>query len=343
MNFKKVSLYLFCLTMAIVSCKKDDDDNITVEIRDRGEQQLADLDSINKYLDTHYYNSEELAGFGTDVSISDINITKLTENQSEVPVGHKLLRTAVGAPRIITYENQVYEYYVLNINQGGGDSPTFADDIRVNYEGTTLDNRVFDSTVNPTDFDLITDIAVEGWRRVLPEFNTAEGFQENGDGTVSYFNKGVGIMFLPSGLAYFSNATANFSSYSPLIFKFELLQMSENDHDGDGIPSYLEDLNGDGQFTVGINDPNDDDTDDDRNADFFDTDDDGDGILTKDEIVKTTITKPTLAELQNTPLLYNQVLLNKIKREQNGDYTGTIITFTDTDGVKPFDYLDKNY
>src|SRR5690606_33690897 len=99
---------------------------------------------------------------------------------------------------------------------------------------------------------------------VLPLFNTAESFTEAEDGNVNFVNKGVGVMFLPSGLGYFSNASANTPAYSPLIFKFELLQMFQNDHDGDGIPSYLEDLNGDGQFTVNFenrNDPNDDDTD----------------------------------------------------------------------------------
>lgn len=286
MNFKKVSLYLLCLTLAVVSCKKDDEESFTVEIRDRKAQQIEDMESINKYLDTHYYNEAYLTSLGTNVGLSDIIIKKLEENEG-IPVGYKLLRTAVGEPREITYSKIVYEYYVLNLNQGGGsEKPKFCDDIRVNYEGFTLDNVVFDYSKNPVDFDLITDVGVEGWRRVFPEFNTAESFTENGDGTVSYVNKGVGIMFLPSGLAYFSSATANFSAYSPLIFKFELLQTSENDHDGDGIPSYLEDLNGNGEFDVNyddLTDPKDDDTNGNGYPDYIDADDDGDGISTINE------------------------------------------------------------
>ncbi|MBP0903962.1 FKBP-type peptidyl-prolyl cis-trans isomerase [Mariniflexile gromovii] len=295
MNLRKVSLYLICLTIGVLACKKDDEpDPVLIEIRDRTVQQEEDIISLNTYLNTHYYNSEEIESLGTNVSISDIVITKLLENQTaaDIPVGHTLLKNGdVLAPKLekksVKYADTDYEYYVLRLNQGGGSkSPKFADDIRVNYEGFTLDDAVFDYSVNPTDFDLITEVVLEGWRHVFPEFNTAESFVENGDGTVSFLNKGLGIMFLPSGLAYFSSATTAIPAYSPLIFKFELLQTSENDHDGDGIPSYLEDLNGDGQFNINyedLSDTTDDDTDGDGNPDFLDTDDDGDGISTINE------------------------------------------------------------
>ncbi|HMC01940.1 MAG TPA: hypothetical protein VKN14_12965, partial [Flavobacteriaceae bacterium] len=67
---------------------------------------------------------------------------------------------------------------------------------------------------------------------------------------------------------------------------FELFAMSVNDHDNDLVPSYLEDLNGDGEFTWDIEeetDTTDDDTDDNDIPDFFDPDDDGDGVLTRYE------------------------------------------------------------
>ena len=44
-------------------------------------------------------------------------------------------------------------------------------------------------------------------------------------------------MFLPSGLAYYSNATSNIGAYSPLIFTFKLCEVHYRDHDGDGILS----------------------------------------------------------------------------------------------------------
>ena len=65
-------------------------------------------------------------------------------------------------------------------------------------------------------------------------------------------------------------------AYSPIIFKFDLYQYFENDHDNDNVPSYLEDIDGDGEL-------NNDDTDGNRVPDYLDPDDDGDGIPTKNE------------------------------------------------------------
>ena len=48
-------------------------------------------------------------------------------------------------------------------------------------------------------------------------------------------------------------------------------------HDNDGVLSYLEDINEDGNVKN-------DDSDEDSIPDYLDIDDDGDGILTKDEL-----------------------------------------------------------
>lgn len=342
-NFGKIGLLILCLALTFSSCKKDDDDDtVLVPPRDRGEQQILDKDSLVKYLESHYYNSADFVS-NPDPSISDLVITKLADG-GVVPDGSTLLMTAVGTAKNVNFSGTGYEFYVLNLNQGGGeDKPTFADNVLVNYEGFTLDNKIFDSSVTPVTFDLIN--LIPGWRKVIPEFNTAESFADTEDGTVNFVNKGVGVMFLPSGLGYFSNAQTKIPAYSPIAFKFELLQMYQNDFDGDGIPSYLEDLNKDGEFIVNYenrNDPNDDDTDGDYDPDYADFDDDNDGILTRDEIKITTVNKPTRAEVLATVLETDQVLLNKIKKEQDGTYTATILTFPDTDGDGIPDYLDAN-
>ncbi|OYX22494.1 MAG: hypothetical protein B7Z06_11570 [Flavobacteriales bacterium 32-35-8] len=342
MNLGKIGLLILFLTLGLSSCKKDDDEVAPlIPPRDRGEQQILDKDSLIGYLETHYYNSADFEA-DPDLGITNLVITKLGQGET-LPDGHTILKESLKlSTKTITYEGTEYEFYILKLNQGGGeDKPTFADNVVVTYEGSTLDNKIFDSAVTPITFDLIS--LIPGWRKVLPDFNTAESFVDTEDGTVNYINKGIGVMFLPSGLGYFSNTQRDIPAYSPIIFKFELLRMFENDIDGDGIPSYLEDLNDDGEFTVNFenpNDPSDDDTDGDFNLDYADTDDDGDGVLTKDEIVIETVNKPTRQEVLDTALLTNQVLLNKITKEQNGSYTGTIITFKDTDSDGIPDYLD---
>ena len=53
-----------------------------------------------------------------------------------------------------------------------------------------------------------------------------------------------------SGLAYFASGSGTIPSYTPLVFSFKLYEIQRQDQDADGIPSYLEDLNGDGVITV---------------------------------------------------------------------------------------------
>ncbi|MEM9680468.1 MAG: FKBP-type peptidyl-prolyl cis-trans isomerase [Bacteroidota bacterium] len=278
-NYQSFLALLLCIVVAL-SCEEDDDNFQPVEDRDRTEQQAADSDSIVSYLQSHYYNSAFLQS-GPNMTINDIEITELEEGES-VPDGHTLLIDDVEL-KTTTYQDAEYEYYILRLNQGGGaESPNFTDEVRVNYEGSLVtDGSVFDSAVNPTDLTLVGfglgSGAIRGWQLILPEFNIAESFVQNGDGTVQFNNYGFGIMFIPSGLAYFSTGTIiGVPSYSNLIFKFELYQSEILDHENDTVPSYLEDLNGNGDVF-------DDDTDGDDFANYIDGDDDGDGVLTINE------------------------------------------------------------
>ena len=290
MRIGKVGLFILCFSLVLSSCKKDDggDDIIAVELRDRAEQEIADQIVLEDYLTSHYYNSEELSNLA-NASITDIVITALAEGETDPPDGHTILKVDTEI-KDVEFADTAYKVHILRLRQGNGnESPTFADNVRLLYEGFLEDGTIFDSSSTPVLFDLTQ--LIPGWRKVIPEFNIAESFVEQGDGTVNYVNGGLGIMFVPSGLAYFSNATGGIPSYTPIMFKFEVLQMFENDHDGDGIPSYLEDLkdeNGqtDGEFIVNFQDRTDefdDDTDGDTTPNYFDPDDDNDGIPTINE------------------------------------------------------------
>ncbi|WP_298536710.1 FKBP-type peptidyl-prolyl cis-trans isomerase [uncultured Algibacter sp.] len=286
MNLIRISLLTFCFVIGLASCKKDDNDGFVPEpIRDRTEQQAADKDSIIQYLENHYYNASIFDDYEPNVSSKDLIITELVAGE-DIPDGQRLLIDDV-VTKDVTFADTEYEIWYIDLNDKKSDpepSPTFADNVIVTYEGFTLDGDVFDSAVTPTNFDLTT--LIPGWRKVLPDFKVAENFMENEDGTVSYVNHGVGIMFVPSGLAYFSTGTtAGIGPYEPINFKFDLLQKYENDHDNDNVPSYKEDLNGDGEFTLNTSaDERDgDDTDNNGTPDYFDADDDGDGVPTINE------------------------------------------------------------
>ena len=273
----KLKLYFLLIAVLLIgySCGDDDDDGLVeVPEADRTEQQVIDNDSLVNFLQTHYID-ESLLMNNSEVSFNDIEITELPDDgELPNPDDNTLLIDLVEV-LTTTYFDAEYEYYILKINQGGAEnSPNFSDKVRVSYEGTLMDDTVFDSSVTPVDFDLTSTIA--GWGRVLPEFNNAEGFTINSDGTVTYNNPGIGVMFLPSGLGYFSAAAGTVPVYSNLIFKFKVFQSEVNDHDFDNVPSHLEDINGDYDLTN-------DNSDDDTFADFVDSDDDNDGTLTIDE------------------------------------------------------------
>ncbi len=329
-NNKYYLLTLLILLLTFNACNKKDNNLVeSVVERDRAEQQIADKDTLISYLQNHYYNSGDFGG-NMSPSINDLVITELTNGES-LPDNHTLLIDAIDVKTTL-YLDVNYEYYILNINQGGGDSPHFTDQIRLNFSGNQLDGQIFDSTSTPVDFDLVS--LIPGWSRVIPEFNVAESFVENGDGTISYTNSGVGVMFLPSGLAYFSDTPGSgVPVYASLIFKFELFQTEIGDHDNDGLPTYIEDLDNN------LNLSN-DDTDENSVPNFADPDDDGDGVLTINElesieyIVDTNIgeTEPILAA--------NEF---EISRSENaGIITINTVKIVDSNNDGLDDYLDDS-
>ena len=347
----KFSLLLMALITVMISCKNDDDDDDFVFVEeDRTEQQVKDKDSILLYLSTHYYNSSDF-DTGSNHKYTDIDITELPKDDEgnylalPDPTNNTLLLDAVDT-YTTEYLDVSYEYYVLNLNQGGGDSPAFTDIVRVRYEGTSVNdalsgtNEVFDSSVTPVNFNLqsngISTSVIKAWQVVFPMFNAASGFDinNNGNGIVDFNNFGLGVMFMPSGLCYFSG-TSTGSSYDNLIFKFELLQFEVEDHDNDGIPSYLEDLDNDLDITN-------DDTDEDGFVNFIDSDDDADGVSTLSELIPNTYIVDTTT---TPPGVEPTIAANEFVRsrtEVEGIITIKTVTIADFNNDGTPDYLDEN-
>jgi FKBP-type peptidyl-prolyl cis-trans isomerase len=190
------------------------------------------------------------------------------------------------------------DFHYLVLNEGIDESPSNVDAVFTAYKGdylqqvtkdgvTTLTVTEFERSSNPQQFFQLTSV-IRGWSEVFPLFKKGT-YTSNSDGTVSYKDYGAGVVFIPSGLGYYSTGKGTIPAYAPLVFNVKLYEIQRNDQDGDGIPSYLEDLDGDGymySFTNTTLYPtkpttNPDDTDGDEVPDCFDVDDDGDNYTTK--------------------------------------------------------------
>jgi len=137
----KNKIYFFIglsLTFILFSCPPDDDGLTSIPEVDRTIQQVVDDSILNNYLETHYYNAGELSQMSS-FTINDIVITPLDEDGvlPDPDINTLLIDDVITGSTV--YEDTEYDYYYLNLNQGGGeDSPNFSDKVRVNYEGNLI-------------------------------------------------------------------------------------------------------------------------------------------------------------------------------------------------------------
>lgn len=301
------SLVAFCLLLA--NCNRNDDDN-NVKLRDYQTQYNADIADIEMFLKTHKYTEVIAPGTHED---GDVTFELVPENDPTsifVNADNKL------QTRIYTEHGVDYKIYYLKLREGGGAAndkpyPCNVDAVLAAYKGTYMfhstgedeDGTPYDSLktyqfeVNsyPQSFFNLESV-IRGWSEIFPQFKGGDHQEIEGQPTM-YTDFGAGVMFIPSGLAYYNGSgNGSIPSYAPLIFTFKLFEIQRLDQDGDGIPSYLEDhgsLDGgttpDRYIYITLDDdgnplPNPDDTDMDGPPDYLDLDDDGDTMLTKKEL-----------------------------------------------------------
>lgn len=281
---------LFLITIASIalfsSCKKDDDSATITPPRDRSEQYAADIVDIEDYLKSHYltvtmdaHNNpvpviNAIPEGGSQVSIWD---------QTDYPLQSKVLKndsrvytTTNGLVGTVIDDPVSYKLYYLKIREGIGQSPTKVDSTLVSYRGFNLEGKDFDYKQSPLWF--VQENVVAGWRNIMTEFKSGNAADDpSNPGNIAFTDHGVGVMFIPSGIGYFSSSAGTLAAYSPMVFTFNLHKVQYVDNDGDGILSYNEDLNANGDYY-------DDDSDGDGIPNFLDTDDDGDGTLTRREV-----------------------------------------------------------
>lgn len=315
MNKFKYYFILLITTVSFFSCSKNN--TTTAPPRDYTAQNNTDSVDIEEYLKNNFITVINHPGMPDD---QDVTFTKITDpttqpsimsylNASTYP---KLLVRTV-AENYLPIHNVPYKIYYLVLRPGVGQSPCNVDGVLVAYHGeyleriSTTTNGVTTTPLSSTPFEdvkypqsfLSLYSTITGWSEIFPQFKSGT-YSSNPDGTTSYTNFGAGVMFIPSGLAYYNTGSGIIPAYAPLVFSFKLLEIQRLDQDGDGIPSYLEDINRDGYVydyrntvnysTSAIVNP--DDTDGDTIPDFLDVDDDNDNYTTKLEVTDPSTNLP---------------------------------------------------
>lgn len=300
----------------LYSCSNDDESDIQiVPPRPLAEVEAENDAEILEYLRTHYYNYEEFASPPADFNFKIVLDTIAGDAQDKIPLIDQVssMTIPVSSETFNLDEDVTVDHtlYYLAAREGIGESPTVGDSTLVAYEGQLLSGEFFDGNVTYTWQYL--PFFLRGYAAGVSQFNVGEEIISNPDGTVEITGSGVGVMFLPSGLAYFDNPPlgSGILNYDNLVFQVNTgLFIESTDYDNDGVPSIMEDLNNDGNLS---NDNTDEDSELSSGFGFvpnhLDVDDDQDGILTRDEI--------------------------SIDNEGN-------VTFPDSDGDGTPDYLDAD-
>jgi len=294
MKMKNILMLVLCIAI-VWSCKNDDDETDFIEVPPQTLSETAAEDDakIREFLQTHFYNYEEFdsppADFDYRIKLDTISGDNANKTPLIDQMAWKEVSVSSDAFGLDESETVQHKYYYLEAEEGSGPSPSIADSTYVRYEGSLLNGVVFDGSISsPVWFDLAQiqgPGAARGFAEAMPNFKTGGETVVNADGTFIVEEYGVGLMVMPSGLAYFNVSRGSIPVYAPLIFKIDLFAMNDTDHDRDGIPSFMEDVDMDGYLYN-------DNTDEEQEkelfgtlfANFLDADDDGDGIDTIDEI-----------------------------------------------------------
>ena len=273
MKFAKIFFpLLFVIALLVTACKSDEDET-TVELNDFSEQAQTDDELISEYLQTHTYNYEDFQ----DHSLDDLEITIDTlagNNANKTPLSEfvSFTEVAVNTPEGEEINHKLY-YLIARQGVRVEDRASIVDSVYLSYKGSLLDASEFDESLFPVWFD--NTAVITGFRHGVQYFAPGN-FTQNTNGSIDFSDYGQGLIFIPSGLGYFGNAQSSIPAYSPLIFSLNVYTTNQADHDADGILSFDEDVDGDGN-------PFNDDTDGDGIANFADIDDDGDGVYTINE------------------------------------------------------------
>lgn len=290
---KEKGVLLFIAVLAIISsCSNDDSTDVqVVPPRPLGEVEAENDAEIKEYLQTHYYNYEEFESPPADFNYKIVLDTITGPTQDKIPLIDQVSTTTIPvSSETFNLDEDVtvnHTLYYLAAREGIGESPTVGDSTFVAYEGQLLSGDIFDSNITYTWQYL--PFFLRGYAAGVSKFNVGGEVISNPDGTIDITESGIGLMFIPSGLAYYNNPplSSGILNYDILVFQVNTgLFIESTDYDNDGIPSIMEDLNNNENLA-------DDNTDESSELssgfglfpNHLDRDDDQDGTPTRDEIV----------------------------------------------------------
>lgn len=226
---KKVILILFAVSVLAVSCKKDDDYKEEPP-RDRGEEAIAAQNEIEEFLSNYAYNYEDFENPREDFDYRVV-FDSIAPGSDRTPlieqVDYKMVEDL--------YEPEVkYKLYYLKVAQGEGPAVADAEVAHITYETWRLSNNELlerTGSSEPKPFVMDNKFSNTGLKEVLKEFNAADGFIENEDGTISYEGFGIGAAFVPSGLAFYNQPPlgALIGYYNQLIYTFHVKGVTETE------------------------------------------------------------------------------------------------------------------
>ncbi|KAB1156304.1 FKBP-type peptidyl-prolyl cis-trans isomerase [Flavobacterium luteum] len=291
MNKFKFYFVVISFAALLFSCNKNDDTPEPVPVRAFNVQYDTDLATIEGYLKS-YYIVNDISN--PDFADEDITFAKIPDVGEQKSIFDFL--NSDSYPKLLTKEVLLHDitykiYYLkLRADNESGKQPIRVDEVLTAYSGFYLSSKSEESvtTITATFFETVVfpqsmlglDRTIRGWGEIFPKFKTGIYDATPSPNPASFTNFGAGVMFLPSGLAYFNSPPlgSRIPSYAPLVFTFKLYDLKRGDQDQDGVLSIDENVvDENGNFTNL-------DTDGDGRSNYLDIDDDGDGYLTKNEI-----------------------------------------------------------
>ncbi len=154
--------------------------------------------------------AKELLGRYQQVMMAKMQAEQAVSGGKNLEVSNKFMAENKKKPNVVSLPSGL-QYEVIKKGDPKGISPTLSDEVTVNYEGSLISGKVFDSSYErnePITFEL--GGVIKGWQEGLQHMKPGDTF----------------ILYVPSELGYGERgAGGSIGPNEALIFKVELLSV----------------------------------------------------------------------------------------------------------------------